>query len=126
MSASKFLMAHLLGSTLAAVIALATRSPENASIMGVVGLAAAFALFGSFPALFIGLPALTFLLRLNYWPSVRVCFLTTGGALVGALLMSVTFTGFEQWGAICGASIGTMQGLIFYSHKPRSNDHPTF
>jgi hypothetical protein len=81
---------------------------------------------GLLPALFIELPALTFLLRSNYWASVRVCFLAAGGALVDALLMSVTFTGFEPWGAIGGASIGTMQGLICYGHKPRSNDPPTF
>ena len=95
------------------------------NVYGLVRGSRGIRVVGLLPALFIELPALTFLLRSNYWASVRVCFLAAGGALVGALLMSVTFTGFEPWGAIGGASIGTMQGLICYGHKPRSNDPPT-
>ena len=124
MSASKFLTAHVLGSVLAAVIVLAiTTPPGNVSgwFLGIFGLGVTFAMFGALPALFIGLPALTSLLRLNYWPSVRLCLRARGGGLVGALSMFVTFTGFEKWGAICGASIGMMQGLMFYGRKPRSD-----
>ena len=128
MSASKFLTAHVLGSVLAAVIVLAaTTPPGNASgwFLGMFGLGVTFAMFGALPALFIGLPALTSLLRSNYWPSVRLCFLAMGGGLVGALSMFVTFTGFEKWGAICGASIGMMQGLMFYGHRSRRALPPT-
>ncbi|MBA3666519.1 MAG: hypothetical protein H0W65_02195 [Sphingomonas sp.] len=89
-----------------------------------LGIAGTYVIFGAFPALFFGLPAIRFLRRRAYSLLPATGVLTVGGGIVGALLMFVTFGMFktfgvfEQFGAIAGASIGFVLGLLFFARSP--------
>ena len=128
-AAVKYFLAHVLGSVLAATIicgvdAMTKASLENLSPFAVLSIGGVFAVFGFFPAVILGAPAVKFLLSSNYKPLSRLAFLTVGGALVGTF---VTWSLLRDagMGGIVGASIGLMQGLAFYSHRSLPSDHAT-
>ena len=116
----RFVLALVLGSTVAALISVATTSPENATPLVVAGIAGVYAIFGIVPAAVVGLPMLKVFRRLNIGSSAAALLLTLGGAAVGALLMTATFTSFATWGAIAGASIGLVQGCLLHKHAAAS------
>ncbi len=114
MAGLKFLLALLLGSVVAAILAVAGTSPENATIWIVVGVATIFAMFGLIPSACLGTPALRMCQHLNFSHIAAASLLAMAGAALGASMMAFTFTSFESWGAIAGGSIGLMQGLLLY------------
>jgi hypothetical protein len=109
-----FLIALMLGSILAALVSFALSSPESFSIWPVVGVAATYVIFGLGPAVAFGLPALWLLRRLHVTRLAAALAMTAGGGAVGTLVTFGMFHRFEPLGAIAGASIGLLQGVLLY------------
>jgi membrane associated rhomboid family serine protease len=82
-----------------------------------------YTIFATIPAIVFGVPAVLLLRRRQSTKITATLALTGGGAIVGWLLMTVTFTGFEVWGALTGASVGFMLGVLLVPYsKAKSAD----
>lgn len=90
----------------------------------IVGLAISYAPFALLPLIVIGVPAVFTLKikRISGLPATTI--LTVGGAVVGGLLMKMTFGEFEGFGAIVrdgmivGGSIGLLLGVFLFPRLP--------
>lgn len=109
-------MSLVLGSVLAALIVGLKAEAPNMTPMPVVVYAAVFVLVGLGPALVAGIAALELLRRINVGPLTAALAMTAGGAVVGAGWESLMVAD-RAWGAIAGASIGLMQGLLLYTRN---------
>jgi len=125
-----FILALALGGMLAGLIASTglvvgkLKMPDLSELRAIIfGAGLTFAVFGGLPALVVGMPAVLLLRRMRVSRFEAPLILMTGGGVVGAGLMAMTFTGFELLGAAVGGSIGLMLGILVYPTKERaSND----
>lgn len=112
---ASFAIAIPLGGLLGGLLTIAYRMPAPSDLpLLVVGMGATFALFGAFPALIFGIPALLILRKMRVSRTAATVVMTIGGAGLGAALTAGTFSGFEGLGAIAGGSIGLALGVLVY------------
>ena len=82
-------------------------------------IGASSTIFATLPAIVFGLPAVILLRRRGADKAKATIALTVGGAIVGWLLLSGSLETFKSWGALIGASIGLMMGVLMLS-SPRT------
>ncbi|WP_207791098.1 hypothetical protein [Allosphingosinicella flava] len=114
---SYWLLALVLGCLLASVLVglkgvIMHQDPIYPLIFA--GWAVTILMFGTLPALVIGVPAIIFLRKCGIDRLPAIFALLLGGAVIGGLLMAVTFEGFEFLAATSGGCIGFMLGLLFF------------
>ena len=122
MVALKYIVAHIIGSVLAASIlalsyAIEHHSFDSFTLLLVYGMAPVFAVIGSVPATIVGAPALKLLLGSNLGPLGRFIALSAGGLLVGVLCDFGLGMKSSHTGAIAGGAIGLAQGIMFCRYR---------
>jgi hypothetical protein len=110
-----FVLALVLGGLLGGFLSLGETTlvgGQDVTLWGILLIGMTYAAFGVVPAVLFGAPAIYMMRRrhLTRWPAAAI--LGAGGGGIGALLMTVTFTGFERWAALAGGSIGLMLGIL--------------